>query len=383
LRNDPAVSVADPMWAEGIVVQSEAVKLQAPPPGSGSKPGEGVNECLLLGTDASEPPFDLVRGRWIGGDEDGNHAAHTIDVVVSSGIADRYGIDVHGALMVGRDESSHQLRVIGIVDNPPVPITGRMASSMALPSPSIAGMYVRMDDAAEILKQEPIITFIGLCLKDDVDIHAFRYAWGPRLSAYEQPAQFQEDHDLEEELDEAAAAKNVELQSYAATLMAMLLAFLVIFNTLNMGVSERVRQFAMLRAITLTRFQVAQIVFVEGLIISGIGFLGGLVVGQVLLVLTGSIFDRVLRHGASVGVLAIALAAIASFGAALLAALIPAWRATRVKPLDAMVAPQTKAQTSTKRLWIFSLLGLGLISVAPALTFLFPPASDQGATLSA
>jgi putative ABC transport system permease protein len=379
LRADPDVTAAEPMWAERVVVQSRAVKLQAPPPGSGSKPGEGVNECLLLGTDAPVAPFDIVRGRWIGDSSDQSSDDDRIDVAVSSQIAERYGVDFGDSLIVGRDESTHELRVMGIVDNPPVPITGRTSASMTLPSPSIAGIYATMDEAATILSREPVVTFVGLRLREGVDVHAFRYAWGPRLSNFAAPAQFQEDHDLEEQLDEAAAAENLKLQAYAATLMAMLLAFLVIFNTLNMGVSERTRQFAMLRAIAFTRAEVARIVFVESLIIATVGLVGGLILGQGLLTLAGSFTNSVLRHGAHIGSLGITLAAVASFGAALLAACIPAWRATRVRPLDAMAPTQTSVQANAWWRWIAVIAGLALIGLAPVLTFVFPPSAEGDA----
>ncbi len=379
LRADPDVTAAEPMWAERIVVQSRAVKLQAPPPGSGSQPGEGVNECLLLGTDASLAPFDMARGRWISDGSDAGPDDERIDVAVSSQIADRYGVDLNDSLIVGRDESTHELCVVGIVDNPPVPITGRTSASITLPSPSIAGIYASMDGAATILSREPVVTFVGLCLREGVDVHDFRYEWGPRLSSFAEPAQFQEDHDLEEQLDEAAAAENLKLQAYAATLMAMLLAFLVIFNTLNMGVSERTRQFAMLRAIALTRAEVARIVFAESLLIATVGFVGGLILGQGLLTLAGSFTNSVLRHGAHIGGLGITLAAVASFGAALLAACLPAWRATRVRPLDAMAPTQTDVNAHAIWQWGATLAGLGLISLAPVLAFVFPPAAEGDA----
>lgn len=381
LRGDPAVKIVEPMWAERVVIQSRAVKLQAPPPGSGSQPGEGTNECLLLGTDAPAPPFHLAGGRWISGAPiEGQASSEAIEVAVSTAIADRFGVKVGQSLTVGRDDATRPLRVVGIVDNPPVPLSGRSSASMILPSPSIAGIYVRMEGARRILNRDPVITFVGVCLKEGVNVHAFRYAWGPRLSDFDEPMQFQEDHDLEEELDEAAAADNVRLQAYLATLMAMLLAFLVIFNTLNMGVSERTRQFAMLRAIGLTRGEVARIVFGESLLIAGVGFVGGLILGQALLTLTAALSEAVLRHGTHVGALGTALAAVASFGAALLAALIPAWRATRVKPLDAMVPPPTSLPAGTGRWW-WSLASLALIAVAPLLTFVWPPASEHQARL--
>lgn len=379
LRADPDVTAAEPMWAERVVVQSKAVKLQAPPPGSGSQPGEGVNECLLLGTDAPDAPFDVVSGEWVhsGGNQD--PSSDPIEAAVSSQIADRYGLDLGDDLTVGLNESAFKLRVVGIIDNPPVPITGRTSASITLPSPSIAGIYTSMEDAAIILRRDPVATFVGLQLRDGVDVHAFRYAWGPKLSRFAEPAQFQEDHDLEEQLDEAAAAENLRLQAYAATLMAMLLAFLVIFNTLNMGVSERTRQFAMLRAIVLTRAEVAWVVFGESLIIAAAGFIGGLVVGQGLLSLAGSFSNTVLRHGAQIGALGVTLSAVASFGAALLAACIPAWRATRVRPLDAMAPPQASVTMDTRWRWGLGLVGLILIGVAPLLTFAFPPSNSDGA----
>ena len=94
----------------------------------------------------------------------------------------------------------------------------------------------------------------------------------------------------------------MKLQAYVATFLGMLLAFLVIFNTLNMSVSEQIRQFAMLRAICLTRAQVTMVIFFEGMTIACLGFIAGVIVrpGGVLS-FAGSLSKNVLHHGASVG----------------------------------------------------------------------------------
>src|SRR5690606_3801626 len=113
------------------------------------------------------------------------------------------------------------------------------------------------------------------------DLTKFRYAWSPRLAGLPVPSQFQEAHDIEEALDESASADNVRMQAHMATVVSMLAALFIIFSTLNMGVGERVRQLAILRAVALTRSQVGLIVVIEGLLLGTIGFVAGCGTGKV------------------------------------------------------------------------------------------------------
>ena len=165
---------------------------------------------------------------------------------------------------------------------------------------------------------------------------------------------------------------NVALQAYGATALSMLLAFLVIFNTLNMGVAERTRTFALLRAVALTRGQVVAVILAEGLLLAGIGFLAGSVLGAGLMKTLEVAFPRDLHNGASLGALSLSLAASSTFGATLLAAIIPAWRATRVRPLDA-IAPPRSGSEAAKPSWTWGLAAVTLIVLAPAMTIVFPP----------
>ena len=390
LREDPAITVADPMAAQQVVVQSDSVVRQLPPPGSGTDPSEMpataiLHECLMLGTDASEAPFPVSSGKWVNDPEitvsNSTDGSPEFNAALSARIAKRFGVKVGKELKIGRGDHTQTLHVVGIVDNPPMPITGRSSGSVHLPTPSIGGIYVSMQDAETIWNRKPTIAFVGLCLKDGVDVHAFRYRWSPKLSSYSQPAQFQRDYDLEEQLDEAAAAENMKLQAYVATFLGMLLAFLVIFNTLNMSVSEQIRQFAMLRAICLTRAQVTMIIFFEGMTIACLGFIAGVIVGQGVLSFAGSLSKNVLHHGASVGPIGFILAAIATFGAAFLASLVPAWRATRIRPLDAMSPPQDATRRYTIRHCLLLLVGLGFIAIAPLVTFVFSPQTSRQAMI--
>jgi putative ABC transport system permease protein len=384
LRKDPAVTAADPMWAERVSMQlqrtSHAPDPNAPPEDpSGITDGSGPrapNEVLLLATDAPEPPFSLTRGSWLGRPAPDPAA---IPVCLSGEVARRLGLDLGDTVVVGRAEDAPTAQVVGLVGNQPETITGLRVGSATLPSPSIAGAYVSMADAERIHKRPLRITFVGLCLAPGVDVHKFRFGWGPKLAARDNPQQFQEDFDLEETLDEAEAARNMARQAYAATAVSMLLAFLMVFNTLNMGVTERIRQFALLRAVALTRRQVATVIVVEGMVLAALGFTGGLALAAGLLQRIHGFGAGMFRHAPAIGALSVTLAAVASLGGALLASILPAFRATRVRPLDAVTAGLDVGQSARRASpWLF-LLGLALIAVNPALSFWLIGDSERSA----
>ena len=74
--------------------------------------------------------------------------------------------------------------------------------------------------------------------------------------------------------------------------MSLLAALFIIFTTLSMGVTERVRQFAVMRAVGLTRGQVARVIAVEGIMLALIGWGGGLLAGWGLLAVVSQHADR-------------------------------------------------------------------------------------------
>jgi putative ABC transport system permease protein len=379
LRADPEVIAAEAMWAKRITIQTDEVVRMAPPPGSASDPEDmpavaRVHQGLMIAGDAPLPPFPILKGEWI---NSGRSAAVNgrYNAVVSAQIAGRYKLEIGSTLKIGRPGKTKVLEIIGVIDNPPMPVTGRLSGTIILPTPSVGGIYVSADDAEKITNDKFTITFIGLCLNKSADVHKFRFRWTPILNSYAQPAQFQRDHDLEEQLDEAASAKNMKLQSYAATIITMFFGFLMVFNTLNMGVSEQIREFAMLRAVALTRADVAMIIFIQAILVSGLGFGGGLGCAVIITKAASSFSMIALRHNVEIGMLSVILAAISTFGGALLAAVFPAWRSTRVRPLDAMTPPQAEVSDYTvliKRLFVVSIAFIGLA----ALFIFMSPAQD-------
>lgn len=115
----------------------------------------------------------------------------------------------------------------------------------------------------------------------------------------------------------------------ALAIVAVLVAALGVVNTLAMGVVERVREIGVLRAIGMTRGQASRMVVVEAGILgfAGIvlGSLAGLVVGGILLFMTGGLVAGISLPWAS-----IAIAAVIGIAGSVIAAYYPSRLASGV-----------------------------------------------------
>lgn len=354
LRADPAVAAADPMWSLREKV------MPVIPPGGESIPWRRMPDARLLATDAPAPPFDLVEGRWIT-----PARPDQLEAVMSVTAARGMNLGVGGQITVGSGDRSRTLTVVGLVNTPAVEgWTANVAGSQLL-TPSIGGVFVSTALAESISGRTAEISFIGVSLQPEADITKFRYGWSPKLAALSTPGQFQEAYEIEEALDESASADNVRMQAHMATVVSMLAALFIIFSTLNMGVGERVRQLAILRAVALTRLQIGSIVILEGLLLGTIGFIAGTTAGKVLMVLAVHNAPELFEDGAVVGTHSILLAGACSYGGALLASLWPAVRAMRVRPVDAMTPPPTRS--ADRFSWKLLIAGLLLTAVYPLL----------------
>lgn len=354
LRADPAVAAADAMWAirENVRPFTEE--------GQEAIPWRRLPDARLLGTDAPAPPFDLVAGRWID-----PARSDLLEAAMSVQAARGMGLDLGGSVLVGPPGRTTRLTIVGLVGTPDIEGWNASVASSQLLTPSVGGLYVPAALAQKLTGLPPQISFVGVSLKPDADLTQFRFRWSPRLSALSTPTQFQEAHDIEEALDESASADNVKLQAQMATVVSMLAALFIIFSTLNMGVSERIRQLAILRAVALTRGQVGALIAIEGLLFGTIGFIAGCAAGKALMWLAVRSAPELLEDGAVVGKYSILLAAACAYGGALLASLVPAIRAMRVRPVDAMAPPTSVSRGSIS--WKGIIAGLLLVAIYPVL----------------
>ena len=162
----------------------------------------------------------------------------------------------------------------------------------------------------------------------------------------------------------------------------------LVFNAFLMAVTQRRREFGALRAVGMTRKQVLCLVLFEALLVGGAGTVAGLFAGpllgqgalRVLKAVGGPLFSAF--GDQTVSPWAMLFAVGVSLGVALLAALIPAYNATRVSPLEALRdqdnVPIAPGVLRRKGIWnahyaMRTLVGLTLLIFLSAWLALSPP----------
>ena len=161
---------------------------------------------------------------------------------------------------------------------------------------------------------------------------------------------------------------------------ALLVGAFIIFNTFSISVAQRRRELALLRSIGATRRQVLTAVAAEALVLGIIASVLGLLCGLGFARGMGALFDAagwgIPRGGMQLAARTIVIGLSVGIGVTLVAALVPAVRATRVPPVAAMrdEALAEAPPSSRRRRLATALVGLtglallvqGLIGNGPA-----------------
>ncbi len=337
--------------------------------------GGGFNRApMLVGTNAVEAPYTVTDGNWIDPKK-----PDVMEAAISSGAAEQLKVKVGDDVEVafGFRSEPVKLKIVGIVEQrKPLPSTPAIIGLPAMRGPPLtrgpasAALYVPLPLAERIAGTSGKYDLAGIVLKNGFKVEEFKQNWTPRLAQAGSVSELVSLADVDSELQDSTTNETVKSQAYAATGISLLAALFIIFSTLSMGVDERIRQFAMLRAVSFTKAQVATMILLESLFLGLIGWGGGLLAGWGLLEFITKMRPDLFPVGASLGTWCIVMSGLCSVGGALLAAIPPAWKATRVSPLDAM-GPQ--ASVPVGRLsWISTVVGLVLVSVNPILVFWVP-----------
>jgi putative ABC transport system permease protein len=169
-----------------------------------------------------------------------------------------------------------------------------------------------------------------------------------------------------EELDEGMAYMRYFLLGFGA--IALFVGAFVIFNTLSITVAQRTREFATLRTLGASRKQVLRSVRLEGLVIglvaSTIGLFLGFGIAKGMLALFSALGVDLPEGGTVFAMRTVIVSLLVGTGVTLLAAIVPARRATRVPPIAAVREGSTLPES---RLAAHSLkLGLGVTGASVA-----------------
>lgn len=171
-------------------------------------------------------------------------------------------------------------------------------------------------------------------------------------------------------------AKATVLSTNQALLMArafiLLVAVFVITNTFLISVTQRRRQLGILRAIGGARSQVAWLVIIEAFVMGIVGSIVGSVIGvliaRYLNVAMGAMYETTLPP-IHLDAAPFALAAVFGVGMSLLGAIVPAIKASRLNPLDALrdVLPD-EIEGASRWLVIFGLFTVIVCGILLALS---------------
>lgn len=362
-----------PGSGSGTESRSDNKTPTALPPPSYGLPQRGP---VVIATTAETPPRQLTSGAWLPRlissprQEEGSQPQETIPCVISDHLAERAGLRVGDTFPVGSLAGTFTLTVVGTISD------AMETSSLAIHSrdgeklhpPPTNGILVSWAKAEKIAggSLAPSCFAVKLRPKDTADASDSANRLGfslPSGTAWIRTA------DLLSYSQSSITANFQKMQAYSATGLAMLVSFVIIFTSLGMGLDERVRQLAVLRTVALTRLQTAAGVVLEAIFLGVIGWVGGLASGWILLAILPAVSNSAGQMAdARIGFWTISLTGVCALLGSLLAAAYPTWRATRIRPLDAM-APL--GMTERRRIPRAAVLtALPLLLVNPLVVFL-------------
>lgn len=274
----------------------------------------------------------LVEGAWLDADPSGILVGKALAESLQVGIGDKVVLMAQGE----DDVNSRLFRVKGIFRSGSTEADGFLT-------------LIPLAAAEEVHGRPDSVTQLSLHLPDPDDTPA---ATARVAAALDDPGR--EVLDWKRALPEIWQLIQVDAQSNNAFLVVMgLMVALGVLNTILMSVMERIREFGVLLALGVTPLRIAAIILLEGLLL-GIGSVAlGCVLGALLTwpMISVGIDMSAMMGGDNYEMGGVALStrifaawdytrcgAIAAFGVlfCVLAAIYPALRAARLKPVDAM-----------------------------------------------
>jgi len=290
----------------------------------------------------------LIDGQWFDGST-GNEA------VVDQFTAEKIGEGVGDQIEVPGINSKLKLTIVGIVHKPV--FFAQHSATIHIPMETLQH-FTGADNP-------PQVSSISINLRDKVNFDAFERRWTARLAQVDSSlrlrARRQNSGELEKNL------RGVQIASYLGGTISMLTAMFIIFSALSMGVSERQRTLAMLRAIGAVRAQVFELVVLEALALAIVGIAIGIPLGMLWMWMLQHHYREMFAGGVVFSPAGMIFGAAGSMVTALLASALPAWWASRISPLEAMNAHSVTSARRPPIVWFF--IGAILASIDPFIFF--------------
>ena len=191
---------------------------------------------------------------------------------------------------------------------------------------------------------------------------------------------------------EQARKQSDDIKNNLSFLTTLLLAFagislfvgaFIIFNTFSITVTQRMREFALLRTLGASRGQVMRSVITEGLTIGLLGSLAGLLLGLAVAAGLRALFKAIgvdlPSSGNVIATRTIIVSLVVGTLVTVLSSLAPALRATRVPPVEALQEGAVPTTRGPSRKATIAGVVLGLVGVGLMVAGLFGSFSSNAA----
>ena len=312
VRAVPGVAVA----AADITDEAKIIKRDGKPAGDGPYFGVGF-DARTQGTERLTP-FRLDGGRW---------ATRPGEVVLDAGTAADQDYRVGGTVTITTRGEPHEFRVVGLA---------RFGSVKSLGTATFA--VFDLDAARRLLGRGDQVDSILVAGRDGVPAAQLRAALAQALPTAQVATAAKQDRFTLDGLRQFISIIRIVLLVFGG--VAILVGAFTIFNTLSITVAQRTRELGLLRMVGAGRRQVLGSVLVEALVLGLLASVVGLVAGLGLAKALDALFDSMNLALPDAGTVfatrTIVVAMLVGTLVTLAAGLIPAWRATRVAPVEAL-----------------------------------------------
>ncbi|HEY7116403.1 MAG TPA: FtsX-like permease family protein [Tepidisphaeraceae bacterium] len=241
----------------------------------------------------------------------------------------------------------------------------------AILAEKISWIYLPLRTCQELTNRKGQITRILIQLSSASEDRAFAGRWEPRLKAINRDLTLRLARDTRKELDKNL--QGVHYLSFSGGAVSIIVAAFIVFTTLSMGVTERQRTLAMLRAVGAQRTQVARMVMIESAYIGVAGAIVGVLLGILWAWILVTWKSDFFSAGLMIDWPAVGIGVGAAIVFSLIASLLPAWLASRVSPLEALT-PQARA-SSPRLTLVCAAIGVCLIAIDT--TFIYFPGAPR------
>lgn len=223
---------------------------------------------ILVGNHAVECPYDLKEGVW-----PDMASSSAMEGVLGSGSAKYFSAGVGTVMNVRVGTHVYDVKVVGIVKQAKA-TPGVIMGPGGMSGPAFSSLFVPVKVCEKITGQPFAPNLIYVQLKEGVDKKEF--VDGLRQELAQASAVVA---DTDSIIQRLSSDRSVRSQKESAEMSVWLVLFscvFIIFTTLSIGVSERTRRLALMRALGMSRMQIALLIVGEGLFLCIPALLGGL-----------------------------------------------------------------------------------------------------------